>query len=234
MVNTISRMMLFGTQAILGAAIDTDQRVWTPQRRRFLPMLTIWGQWLDLVSFVVGQIVGYLLWEWRDGALPRCGPGVFVIQALHFDIAVCLVSMILPGNILQKLSADHTSGALDQRTTSFLAMLASVALLSWMYYNAFHFISPNAVNQWQNASREDLSTWLVVTIATVVITLAMLKTPIVRQGLRYIVFEYMQYSRAFLTSVPYFVILLGSLGDPLAVPFSRFSMPLEALDRIRS
>ena len=217
MVNTISLMMLFGMHAILGAAIDTDQRVWTLQRRRLLPMLKVWRRWLDLVSFVDGQIVGYLLWEWRDGALPRCGPWVFVTQALHFDIAVCLVSMILPGNILQKLSADHTSGALDRRTAGFLAMLASVALLSWMYYNTFHFISPNAVNQWQNASREALSTWLAVTITTLVITLAILKTPIARQGLRYIVFEYMAFLLSMLESIPY----LGAIFCDLAGKFRR-------------
>lgn len=216
-VNTISLMILFSTHTMLTAAMHTDQTVWAPQTRRFFPMLKVWCQWLDLFSFVVGQMVGYLLWEWRDALWPRRSPWVFVTQALHFDIAVCLVSMILPGNILQKLSADHTSGALDRRTAGFIAMLASVASLSWTYYNAFHFISPNAVNRWQNASREALSTWLVVTITTVVITLAMLKTPIVRQGLRYIVFEYIAFILSILESIPY----LGAIFCDLAGKFRR-------------
>ena len=217
LVNTISLMILFGTHTMLTAAMDTDQSVWSPQRRRFLPMLKVWRQWLDFFSFVVGQIVGYLLWESWDAAWPRRGPWVFVAQALHFDIAVCLVSMILPGNILQKLSADHTSGALDRRTAGVIAMLASVASLYWTYYNAFHFISPDAVNQWQNASREALSTWLIVTITTLVITLAILKTPIARQGLRYIVFEYMAFLLSILESIPY----LGAIFCDLAGKFRR-------------
>lgn len=121
-------------------------------------------------------------------------------QALHFDIAVYLISMILPGNILLKLSADHTSGALDLHTAGFIAMLGSVTSLSWMYYYAFHFISPKNVNHWQNASREAL---LIRTITTVVITLTLLKTPIVRQGFKYIVFEYMAFILSLLERIPY-------------------------------
>ena len=180
-------------------------------------MLKVWRQWLDFFSFVVGQIVGYLLWETWDAAWPRRGPWVFVAQALHFDIAVCLVSMILPGNILQKLSADHTSGALDKRTAGFIAMLAGVASLHWTYYNAFHFINADAVNQWANASREALSTWLVVTITTVMITLTLLKTPIFRQGLRYIIFEYIAFLLSILESIPY----LGAVFCDLAGKFRR-------------
>ena len=217
MVNTISLMVLFSTHSMLTAAMDTDQSVWSPQRRRFFPMLKVWRQWLDLFSFVVGQMVGYLLWDWGDAASPRRSASDFVTQALHFDIAVCFISMILPGNILQKLSADHTSGALDRRTAYFVAMLASVASLSWMYHNAFHFISPDTVNQWQSDSREALSTWLVVTITTVVITLAMLKTPIVRQGLKYIIFEYMAFILSILESIPY----LGGIFCDLAGKFRR-------------
>ena len=180
-------------------------------------MLKVWLPWLDLFSFVVGQMVGYLIWEWRDAAWPCRSPWVFVTQALHFDIAVYLISMILPGNILQEQSADHTSGALDLHTAGFIAMLASVASLSWIYYYAFHFISSNDVNHWQNASREALSTWLVMTITTVVITLTMLKTPIVRQGLRYIVFEYMAFILSLLERIPY----LGAIFCDHAGKFRR-------------
>ncbi len=157
-MNTISLTIVFGTHTILNAAVDTNQSLWTPQRRRFLLILKVWLPWLDLFSFVVGQMVGYLIWEWWDAAWPCRSPWVFVTQALHFDIAVYLISMILPGNILQKLSADHTSGALDLHTAGFIAMLASVASLSWIYYYAFHLISSKDVNHWQNASREALST----------------------------------------------------------------------------
>ena len=200
LVNTISLMILFGTHTVLAAAIDTDQSVWSPQRRRFLPMLKVWRQWLGPFSFVVGQIVGYLLWDWWDAAWPRRGPWVFVRQAVHFDIAVCLVSVILP-NIL-KPSADHTSGALDRRTAGFIAMLAGVASFYWADYNAFHVISPDAVNQWQ------MSTWLVVTNRTLVITLVILKAPIVRQGPRYIVFKYMAFFFSILESIPYLGAIL--------------------------
>ena len=198
-MNTISFIILFGTRTILNAAMHTDQSL----RRKFLLMLKVRRRWLDLLSFVVGQMVGYLIWKWRDVAWPRHSPWVFMTQTLHFDIAVYLTSMILPGNILQKLSADHTSGALDLHVAGSIAILASVASLSWMYYNAFHFISPKAVNHWQDASREALSTWLVMTITTVVITLTMLKTPIVRQGLKYIVFEYMAFILSLLERMPY-------------------------------
>ena len=180
-------------------------------------MLKVRRRWLDFFSFVVGQMVGYLLWAGRDAAWPRRSSWVFVTQALHFDITVCLISLIMPGNILQKLSADHTSGALDRRTAGFIAMLASVASLSWTYYNAFHFISPNAVDQWQIVSREALSTWIVVTITTVVITLALLETPIVRQGLRYIIFEYMAFIFSILESIPY----VGAIFCDLAGKFRR-------------
>ena len=215
-MNTISLTIFLGTHTIFNAAMDTDQSLWIPQRR-YLLLLKVWRPWLDLFSCVVGQMVGYLMWEWEDAAWPRRSPWAFVIQALHFDVAVYLVSMILPGNVLQKLSADHTSEPLDPHTSSFIAMLASVASLSWMYYYAFHFISPKDVNHWQNAGREALSTLLVVTITTVVITLTMLKTPIVRQGLKYIVFEYMAFILSLLERIPY----LGAMFCDHAGKFRR-------------
>lgn len=62
-----------------------------------------------------------------------------------------------------------------------------------------------------------MSTWLVVTITTVVITLAMLKTPIVRKGLKYIIFEYMAFILSILESIPY----LGAMFCDLAGKFRR-------------
>ena len=213
-MNTTSLPMLFGTHTILNTITKTNQYTSMPQRRRSILMSKAWDPWLDLYSFVVGQMLGYFMWEWQDAACPRRSPWVFVTQALHFDIAVYLISMILPGNILQKPSVDHTPGAL---VAGSIAMLASVASLSWMYYNAFHFISPKAVDHWQNASGEALSTWLVMTITTVVITLAMLKTPIVRQGLKYIIFEYMAFILSLLERIPY----LGTIFCDQAGKFRR-------------
>ncbi|KAK0510429.1 hypothetical protein JMJ35_006861 [Cladonia borealis] len=217
-VNTVSLVILFGLHAIFNAVSDTDQSVWIT-RRRFLLINEVWRLSLDFWSFIVGQVVGYLIWEWRDAAWLRHSPWIFVTQALHFDIAVYLISMILPGNILQKLTADHTTGALDKHTAGFIAILASVASLSWMYYHAFHFISPEDVNYWQNASREALSTWLVVTITTVVITLTMLKIPIIRQGLKYIVFEYMAFILSLLEEIPF----LGAILCDHAGKFRRWA-----------
>ena len=111
----------------------------------------------------------------------------------------------------------HTTGALDKHTTGFIAMLASVASLSWMYYYAFHLIRPEDVEHWQDASREALSTWFVVTITTVVITLTMLKIPIVRQGLKYIVFEYMAFIFSLLERIPF----LGAIFCDHAGKFRR-------------
>ena len=221
MVNAISLNMLFSTHTMLTADMDTDQSVWGPQRRRFFPMLKVWRRWLDLFSFVNAQMVGYSVWHWGGVASPRRSAPVFVTQAFHFDVAIYLILMILPGNISQKLSADHTSGALDQRTAGFIAMFVSVASISWMYYNAFHFINLDTVNQWHNDCRETLSTWLVVTITAVVITLAMSKTPIVRQGLKYIIFEYMAFIFSRLESLPYF----GAIFCDLAGNFRRRARP---------
>ena len=204
-VNTISLMMLFTTHSMLTAAMDTDQSVWAPQKRRFLPMLKVWRRWLDLFSFVIGQIVGYLLWHWGDASSPHRSASKFVAQALQFYITI--FTMILHGNILQKLSAGHTSGALDISLAGYYLIHVSVTSLFWMYQNAFQFISPNTVIQWQDDSRESLSAWLVVTITPVVATLAMLKIPIARQGLKYIVFKYM----AFILSILESILYLGAI-----------------------
>lgn len=215
-VNMISLIILFGLLTAFDALLDIYQSIWIFQRR-FLLTFKGWRSSLDLSSFVAGKVVGYLIWEWRDAAWLRRSPLVFVTQALHFDIAVYLISMILPGNILQKLTADHITGALDKHTAGFLVMLASVASLSWMYYCAFHFISPEDVKHWQYASREVLSTWLAVTITTVVITLTMLKIPIVRQGLKYIIFEYMAFILSLLEKTPF----LGAIFCDHAGKFRR-------------
>ena len=175
-------------------------------------MLTVWRTWLDLFSFVAGQMAGYSIWELWDAAWPRRNPWAFVTQAVHFFVTIYFISMILPGNILQKLSADHTTGALDLHRVVFIAIFAGVASLSWMYYNAFHFISPKAVTHWQDACGEALSTWLVVTVTTVAITLALLKTPIVRQGLKYIIFEYLGFILSLLESIPYLDAIFGDLA----------------------
>ncbi len=216
-VNTISLTILLGTHTILNVAMDTNQSLWMAQRRRFPPMLEGRRPWLDLFSFVAGQMVGYLIWEWWDAAWPRRNPWAFVTQAEHFFVAIYLISMILPGNVLQKLSADHTTGALDLHTVVFIAMFASVASLSWIYYNAFHFISPKSVTHWQDACGQALSTWLVVTITTVVITLALLKTPIVRQGVKFIIFEYLAFIFSVLERIPY----LDAIFCDLAGKFRR-------------
>ena len=125
--------------------------------------------------------------------------------------------MILPGNILQKLSADHTSEALDLHTTGFIAMLGSVASVSWLYCYAFHFNSPKDINHWQNGSREALSTWPFMAVTTVLITLTLSKTSIVRQGLKYIVFEYMAFTLSLLERIPY----LGAISCDHAGKFRR-------------
>ena len=66
-VNMISLTILSGTHTMLNAAMDTDQSLWTPQRRRSLLMLKVWLPWLDPFSLVVGQMVGYLMGMARWG-----------------------------------------------------------------------------------------------------------------------------------------------------------------------
>ena len=193
-VNTISLLTLFVLYVVLkpifNAVLD-NHILWMPQRRRSsLLVFKGWRSSLDLCIFVAGHVVGYLLWEdWerRDAAWLRRSPWVFVTQALHFDIAVYLTTMILPDDILMEL---HTTGTRDKHTAGFMATLASVASLSWLYHCAFHFISQKDVDHWNNTSTE---VWLVGTVTTVAITLTMLKTPIVRQGLKYIVLHYMAF-----------------------------------------
>ena len=178
--NTIGLTMLVGTYTSVNAVWNINPPLWMPQGRRFS---LIWRTYMDLSGFFVGQMTSYAIWAWQDAFCPWpfCNLWVFATQALHFDIAVYLISMLVPGNILQKLTANHTTGALDKHMAGFIAMLASVASISWMYYYAFLLIRPEDVkHHWQGASREVLSTWLIVTITTVLITLL-----IVRQGLKY-------------------------------------------------
>ena len=178
-MNTFGLTMLSGTYTAVNAVWNINPPLWMPQGRRFS---LVWRAYMDLSSYFVGQMTSYLIGTRQDAFCPWpfCNPWVFATQALHFDIAVYLISMMLPGNILQKLTANHTTGALDKHTAGFIALLASVASLSWMYCYAFHLIRPEDVKHWQDASRQVLLTWLIVTITTVLITLL-----IVRQGLKY-------------------------------------------------
>ena len=239
-MNTVSLVILFSLHTLFNtisiAAMATNQSLWTPQGRRYLPIFKVWRPWMALFSFVVGHLVGYLISEWRDTSWPRRSPWVFLTQAFHFDIAVYLIAMILPGKSLQKPSPDHTSGPLDLHTAGFIAMLASATTLSWMYYYAFHFISPNDVSHWQNTGGGALLTLLVVTIMPVWITLPVFKTPFYRQGLKYLVFEYTAFVLSLLERIPY----LGAIFCDCAEKFRRQAhqhlfefLPIEEMDTIR-
>ena len=134
-MDTISLMIFHDTNTIVAAA----------QRRRLPLMLNVWGQQLDLFSLIFGQMVGYLLWGWWVAAWRRCSAWVFAVQgmgfvfavdfSLIFVFAVDCISMILPGNVLGKLSGDDTSGALDRRMFGFIGMLASIAPIFLAYWH---------------------------------------------------------------------------------------------------